>query len=74
MNRSQAGRGKGADRQEYSQGGPPNARPRERGSRQNDEGADSALPAREAGAGGQVDDGPRGRDGGPRSANRRGAS
>ncbi|MDB5452735.1 MAG: hypothetical protein JWO33_1313 [Caulobacteraceae bacterium] len=36
----------------------PNARPRERGSRQDDPAADSILPGREFGAGGQVDDGP----------------
>jgi hypothetical protein len=36
----------------------PNARPRERGSRQNDPKAESILPGREYGAGGQVDDGP----------------
>lgn len=36
----------------------PNARPRERGARQDDPAADAADPGREFGAGGQVDDGP----------------
>ena len=39
-------------------GGPPNAKPRDRGSRQGDSSADSILPGQEYGAGGQVDDGP----------------
>ena len=36
----------------------PNARPRERGARRDDPQADSNLPGREFGAGGEVDDGP----------------
>jgi hypothetical protein len=43
----------------------PNARPRERGSRQDDLAADSVLPGREFGAGGQVDDGPHPAGGSP---------
>jgi len=38
--------------------GAPNARPRERGSRAGDPKADSIMPGREFGAGGQIDDGP----------------
>ena len=38
--------------------GAPNARPRERGSRAGDPDADSIMPGREFGAGGQIDDGP----------------
>jgi hypothetical protein len=38
--------------------GAPNAKPRDRGSRQGSPKADSVLPGREYGAGGQVDDGP----------------
>ena len=38
--------------------GPPNEKPRGRGSRQGDPDADSVLPAREFGAGGEIDDGP----------------
>ncbi|HSV02939.1 MAG TPA: hypothetical protein VLI41_07000 [Phenylobacterium sp.] len=38
--------------------GPPNAKPRQRGSRWGDPKADSAEPDRDVGAGGQIDDGP----------------
>lgn len=38
--------------------GAPNEQPRERGSRADDPAADSILPGREFGAGGQIDDGP----------------
>ena len=40
------------------QRGPPNAKPRARGSRQGDPNAESVLPGREFGAGGQKEDGP----------------
>ena len=39
-------------------GGAPNAKPRDRGSREGDPAADSVMPGRDVGAGGQVDDGP----------------
>lgn len=38
--------------------GAPNEQPRERGSRADDPEADSIMPGREFGAGGQIDDGP----------------
>ncbi|HEY8616594.1 hypothetical protein [Phenylobacterium sp.] len=38
--------------------GAPNGAPRDRGSREGDPDADSVMPGREFGAGGQVDDGP----------------
>jgi hypothetical protein len=38
--------------------GAPNGKPRDRGSRADDPAADSVMPGREFGAGGQVDDGP----------------
>lgn len=41
----------------------PNARSRERGARADDPEADSIMPGREFGAGGQVDDGPGGAKG-----------
>ena len=50
--RTRQGAGRDAD------AGPPNAKPRDRGSREGESGADSILPGREYGAGGQVDDGP----------------
>ncbi|MEH6663940.1 MAG: hypothetical protein V7678_03750 [Brevundimonas sp.] len=37
---------------------PPGWRPHDRGWREGDPGADSVMPAREAGAGGSTDDGP----------------
>jgi hypothetical protein len=38
--------------------GAPNGKPRDRGSREGDPAADSVMPGREFGAGGQIDDGP----------------
>jgi hypothetical protein len=38
--------------------GAPNGAPRQRGSREGDPDADSVMPGREFGAGGEVDDGP----------------
>jgi hypothetical protein len=43
---------------EHGAEGAPNGKPRDRGSRENDPDADSVMPGREFGAGGQVDDGP----------------
>ena len=54
----QADRAADDPRREYDQGGPPNARPRERGSRQDNPEADEVLPGRAFGAGGQTSDGP----------------
>jgi hypothetical protein len=44
---------------------PPNWKPHERGWREGDPEADSVMPAREAGAGGGVDDGPADKPSGP---------
>lgn len=43
---------------EHGAEGAPNGKPRDRGSRADDPAADSIMPGREFGAGGQVDDGP----------------
>lgn len=45
------------DREQGAEGAP-NGAPRDRGSREDDPGADSIMPGRGFGAGGQVDDGP----------------
>jgi hypothetical protein len=45
------------DREQGAQGAP-NGAPRDRGSRQDNPAADTIMPGREFGAGGQIDDGP----------------
>lgn len=44
---------------EQTQGGPPGWRPHERGWREGDPRTDSIMPGKDAGAGRQIDDGPR---------------
>jgi hypothetical protein len=43
---------------EHGSAGAPNGKPRGRGSRVDDPAADTIMPGREFGAGGQIDDGP----------------
>ena len=43
---------------EHGAQGAPNGKPQDRGSREGDPAADTIMPGREFGAGGQVDDGP----------------
>jgi hypothetical protein len=43
---------------EHGSQGAPNGEARDRGSRADDPGADTVMPGREFGAGGQIDDGP----------------
>jgi hypothetical protein len=60
-NRSDAPRDRSAEDRAFdaAQGaqGAPNGKPRERGSRAGDPAADSIMPGREFGAGGEIDDG-----------------